>query len=89
MGVAVKGKLDARVAGEVLDVHWVRSPREQDREAGVPEIVPAYLRQPPTPKQGLEVSVDYVLSVQGSAFAGGEHEAIILPVGACSKLSST
>jgi hypothetical protein len=40
----------------------------------MPEVVPAYVRQPRAPKQGLEVAVDYVLSVEGSTLARSEHE---------------
>ena len=34
---------------EVLDVLRVRSPGEQDRDAAMPQIVPAYVRQPRAP----------------------------------------
>ncbi len=74
MAVAVEGELDRGVPGEMLDVLRVRSSRKQDREADMPQIVPAYIRQPRTLEHGLEVPVDYVLSVEGSTLAGGEHE---------------
>ena len=79
MAVAAEGKLNAGVPGEVLNVLWVRAASEQNGKAGVPQIVPAYVRQPRTPEQGLEVSVDYVLSVERRAFAGREHQPVILP----------
>ena len=41
MRVAVEGQLHGGVTGEVLDVLRVHAAGEQDREAGVPEIVPA------------------------------------------------
>jgi hypothetical protein len=40
MRVAVEGRLYAGVPGEVLNVLRVGATSEQDREAGVPEIVP-------------------------------------------------
>ncbi len=43
MAVAVEGELDAGVSCEMLDVLWVGAAREQDSEAGVPEVVPAYV----------------------------------------------
>jgi hypothetical protein len=50
---------------------------------GVPEILPAYVRQPRPLEQRLEVAVDDVLSVEGSTIAGGEYETVLLPVCAC------
>ena len=41
MGVAVEGELHGGVASEVLDVLRVHAAGKQDREAGVPQIVPA------------------------------------------------
>ena len=41
--------------------------------------MPAYARQTRTPKQGLEVTVDYVLGVQVGALACGEHKPVIVP----------
>jgi hypothetical protein len=40
VGVAVGGKLNVSVAGEVLDVLWVRAPSEHDGEAAVPLLTP-------------------------------------------------
>ena len=79
MAVTVEGKLIAGVLGEVLHVLWVRAASEQNGKASVPQIMPAYVRQPRTPQQGLEVPVHYVLSVEGSTFARGEHKSIIGP----------
>jgi hypothetical protein len=47
--------------------------REQGR-VGVPEFVPANVRQPRPLEEQLEVAVDDVLSVEGSAYPGGEHK---------------
>ena len=64
----------AGVLGEVLDVLRVRATSEHDREAGVPEIVPSYVRQLRTLEQGLEEPVDYVLCLEGSTLARGKYE---------------
>jgi hypothetical protein len=50
---------------EVLDVLRVRATREQNREAGIPEIVPVYIGQIGVPVKRFEVAVNYVLRVQG------------------------
>jgi hypothetical protein len=42
MAVAVQGKLDRGVPGEVLDVLWVRAASEQDCEAAMTEVMPAF-----------------------------------------------
>ncbi len=63
MGVAVEGELHGGVAGEVLDVLRVHAAGEQDREASVPQIVPAYGGKPRALVQGFEVTIDYVLGV--------------------------
>jgi hypothetical protein len=89
VAVAVEGKLDRSVSGKVLDVLGMDSPAEQQGEAGVAEIVPAYFGQPRSSQQGFEVPVHNVLSVEGSAFAGGEYEAVFLPVCACPNLPSS
>src|SRR5215210_7283702 len=54
VGVAVKGKLYGGVTGEVLDVLRVHAAGEQDREAGVPDIVPADGGELRTLEQGFE-----------------------------------
>jgi hypothetical protein len=86
VGVAVKGKLDRGMPGEVLDVLRVRPSREQDSEASVPQIVPAYVRQTRPLEQGLEVTVDYVLCVHRRSDGGDEHKPIISPSSTCPKL---
>src|SRR5215212_9091564 len=80
VGVSVEGQLYRGVTGEVLDVLRVHAVGEQDREAGVPEIVPADGGELRTLEQGFEVPVDYVLGVEGCALARREHEARILVV---------
>jgi hypothetical protein len=72
--VSIESELYGGVTSEVLDVLRVRAAREQDREAAMPQIVPAYIRQTSLPEQGFEVSVDYVLRVEGSTLAGSEYE---------------
>ncbi len=47
---------------------------EQQRCARVPEIMPAYGGQPSVVQQGLEVTIYYVLGVEGSALAGSENK---------------
>jgi hypothetical protein len=54
--------------------------REQQRSARVAEVVLAYIGYTSTLQQEFKVPAYDVLGVEGSAMAGGEHEAIILPV---------
>jgi hypothetical protein len=49
----------------MLDILGVRASRKQDRQAVMPEIMPAYIGQIGSPHEGLEVTVNYVLRVQG------------------------
>ena len=81
MGVSVECQLYRSVTGEVLDVLRVHAAGEQDREAGVPQIVPADGGEFCALEQGLEMTVDYVLSVEGRALARREHEPRILVAG--------
>jgi hypothetical protein len=53
----------------------------------VSKIVPAYVGESRTLEQGLEVPVDDVLGLQGSALARGEHEPVMLPFCARPKLA--
>ena len=78
MRIAVEGKLYAGVSSEVLDVLGMHASTEKQREAGVTEIVPPYVGQPCSPEQGLKVTVDDVLGVQGSTDGGGENEAAVI-----------
>jgi hypothetical protein len=74
MREAVEGQLYAGVPGEVLNVLRVGATSEQDREAGVPQIVPTDRGETSVLEERLEVPVNYVLGVEGSTFPGGEHE---------------
>ncbi len=65
MAVAVEGKLDRGMPGEMLDVLRVRATSKQDRQAGMPEIVPAHIGQIGVPVKRFEVGVNYGLRVQG------------------------
>jgi hypothetical protein len=47
----------------------------KQRGAGVPEVVPADRGEASASEERLEVAVDYVLDVQGSAYLCGENEA--------------
>ena len=60
---------------EVVDVLRVRSPSEQDCEAAMPQIMPAYIRQPGALEERLEVPVDNVLRVNRRADGSAEDEA--------------
>jgi hypothetical protein len=78
--VAVECELYGGVSGKVLHVLGVHAAGEQDREAGVPEIVPADGGEICALEQGFEVAVDYVLGVYGCALARREHEIRILVI---------
>jgi hypothetical protein len=62
------------VSQRLLDVGGVGSASQEQRCVSVPEIMPPYVGQLRSLEQGLEVPVDYVLGVVGSAFARGENE---------------
>ena len=79
MAVAVKDELDAGVPCEVLYVFRMGAARKKDREAGMAQIVPAYIRQASPTQERLEMTIDDVLSVERSALARGEHKPVILP----------
>jgi hypothetical protein len=87
VGVPIEGELDRGVSGEMLDVLRVRATSKQDRQAGMPEIVPVYIGQTGSLQERLEVAVDNVLGVEGSALARGEHKPVVLPFCARPKLS--
>jgi hypothetical protein len=64
---------------------WTRfgwTPQNQG-SACVPEIVPTNKGETRALEERLEVAVDDVLSVEGSTFAGGEYETVLLLVGPC------
>ena len=61
--VAVEGELYAGVPREVLDELGMHTSTEKQREARVPEAVPANVGQPCAPEQRLEVAVDDVLRI--------------------------
>jgi hypothetical protein len=84
--VAVEGELYAGVPREVLDELGVHAPAEKQREARVPEIMPANIRQPCSPEQGLEVAVDDVLRIERCPLGGGEDESRVLVGAARPKL---
>ena len=67
----------ACVPRQVLNKFGVHASTEQQREAGVPEIVPANVGQPCPPEQRLEVAVDDVLRIEWCTFGGGEDEGIL------------
>ena len=54
--------MDAGVANQMLDELRMRAAREQEGGARVPKIMPAYIKQPRTLQQGLEIAVDDVLT---------------------------
>jgi hypothetical protein len=58
----------------MLDVLRVRATSKQDRQAGMPEIVPAYVGQSRALEQGLEVAVHDVLRIDRRADSGAENE---------------
>jgi hypothetical protein len=57
-------ELYAGVPSEVLDEIGVHASTEKQREAGVPEVVPAYIGQSCSREQGLEMAVDDVLRIE-------------------------
>ena len=71
---------------EVLNVLGVNPPREQQREAGMPQVVPAYAGQSRASEQRLEVAVDHVLGVERRPQTGGEDETVVLVRAARSEL---
>src|SRR5829696_3298419 len=70
----------------MLDHLRVHAAPQKQRGAGVAEVVPAYVGQPGTAEQGLEVPVHDILSVHRCALRGREYEAVILPLCAGPKL---
>jgi hypothetical protein len=78
MRVAVEGELYAGVPCEVLDELGMHAPAEKQREARVPEVVPAYVGQPCAPEQRLEVAVDYGLRIERRTLGSGEDEPGVL-----------
>ena len=60
---------------EVVDVLRMHASSEQDYEAAMPQIMPAYIRQPGALEERLEVPVDNVLHVNRRADGGAEDEA--------------
>ena len=78
MAVAIQGQLYAGVPSKVLDVLRMGSPAKQQLKAGVPQVVPANVRQPRSPEKRLEVSVHDVLGVHRGALRGCENEVVIL-----------
>ena len=63
---------------EVLDELGMHAPAEKQSEARVPEVVPAYIGQPSSPEQRLEMAVDDVLRIEWCPLDGGEDEPRIL-----------
>lgn len=80
MAVEVERKGDAGVSQKGLDVLGMDAFGEEQRRAGVAQIVPADVGESGTSQQGLEGAVDDVLGVQGRALVGGEDKAVILPI---------
>jgi hypothetical protein len=78
MRVAVEGKLNSGVPREVLNELGMYASTEKQREARVPEIMPANIGQPCAPEQGLEVAVDDVLRIERRPLGGGEDEPRVL-----------
>ena len=78
MRVAVEGELYAGVPCEMLDELGVHAPAGKQREARVPEIVPAYIGQSCSLEQGLEMAVDDVLRIERRTLGSGEDEPRIL-----------
>src|SRR5215213_4962537 len=74
VGVAVEGKLHGGMSQRLLHVGGVGAASQQQGCVGVPEIMPPYVRQLCSLERGLEEPVDYVLGVEGGAFARGENE---------------
>ena len=58
----------------LLDVGGMGATGQQQGCVSVPEIVSSYVGQLRLLEQGLEEPVDYVLGVEGSSLACGEHE---------------
>ena len=86
MRVAVEGHGYAGVPQKVLDQYRMYAAPQKQRSACVPEIVPAYLRQPRSSEKRLEVPVNYVLGVHRCALRGREYEVVVLPLCAGPKL---
>ena len=59
---------------KMLDEFGVHASAEKQREARVPEVVPANVGQPRSPEQGLEVAVDHVLRIERRPLGSGEDE---------------
>jgi hypothetical protein len=76
--VAVEGELYAGVPCEMLDELGVHAPAGKQREARVPEIVPAYIGQSCSLEQGLEMAVDDVLRIERCPLGSGEDEPGVL-----------
>jgi hypothetical protein len=62
----------------MLDEFGVHASTEKQREARVPEVVPADVGQPRAPEQRLEMTVDDVLRIEGRPLGGGEDEPGVL-----------
>ncbi len=65
--------------GEGLEVSYGLAALGEEREARVPEVVEADGGEARALQQRLKEPVYDVLSVQGFAVLGGEHEAVVLP----------
>jgi hypothetical protein len=76
--VAVEGELYAGVPCEMLDELGVHALAGKQREARVPEIVPAYIGQSCSLEQGLEMAVDDVLRIERCPLGSGEDEPGVL-----------
>jgi hypothetical protein len=74
--VSIQRDRDGGVPEHLGDDLRVYALRQQQRGAGVPEVVEADLRQPGPPKQGFPVPVVQVVAVRGVAPRVGEDEAM-------------
>jgi hypothetical protein len=76
--VAIEGELYAGVPREVLNELGMYVSAEKQSEARVPQVMPAYVGQPRSPEQRLEMAVDDVLGVERCTLGGGEDEPRVL-----------
>jgi hypothetical protein len=77
--VDVEGKAYIGVAQKLLNELGIYTLFQQERGAGVPQVVEAgALREPGALERSLESAVE-VAAGQGSADAGGEHKSLLLP----------
>lgn len=82
VGVPLEGEGRCGVAREGLEVADGFPTLGEEGEAAMPEVVEPDAGEAGSHEEGLEVPVDDVLGLDGTASEGGEHEAVVLPRGA-------